>query len=313
MKRRLIFRAGGASWLPPEEFGESAYKSAKFSLFNGALWLLLALGSVAMKLFGADTDGDRMVQLVLFRTALYGLLCATMSYVAARFKSWSALRCYTFFAGLQIVFALMAVLTWFLLNALGWVILGDWLVVLVCVHAFLFVTAITTVLLLNGLNEELDPQRQRREYRRQRRRARNERRRLAEQRQVQDAADSAVAPPRGVVAGVVVPQATGMSVRQFLGSLQMEAHHDTITGMGVTSVEQLSSLDEQACVAQGMLPLQVRRVKRIADEHLQQVARDRAIQGSVVGFSTANGAPFISRGAATGGSGLSAGLLGEVV
>jgi|EP01044_Picomonas_judraskeda_P016862 hypothetical protein len=311
MKRRLIFRAGGATWLPPEEFGESAYKSARFSLFNGATWLLLALGSVAIKVFGADTDGDRLVQLVLFRTALYGFLCAMTSYVAARFKSWSALRCYTFFAGLQIMFALMAVLTWLLLNMLGWLILGDWLVVLVCVHTYFFVTAISTVVLMNGLNEELDPQRQRREYRRQRRRARNERRRLAEQQQAQDATEPAVAPPRGDVAGVVVPQATGMSLRQFLGTLQLEALHDTISGMGVTSVEQLSLLDEQACVAQGMLPLQVRRLQRIADEHLEQRARDRAIQGSVVGFTTANEAPF-SRGAATG-TGLSAGLLGEIV
>ena len=146
---------------------------------------------------------------------------------------------------------------------------------------------------------------------RQRRQARNERRRREQQREAQANAEPAVAPPRGAIVGAAVPQSTGLSLRQFLGSLQMEAQHDTITGMGVSTVEQLSTLDEQACVAQGMLPLHVRRLKRVASEHLQQVARDQAVQGSVVGFTTAND-PSFPRAAASGG-GLSDGLLGEVV
>jgi hypothetical protein len=312
MRRRLIFRAGGDTWLPPREFGRSAYRSARLSLHTVAVWLLVALVSTAMEWFGLFTEDDHIVQVILFRTAMYGAWCSTMSYVAARFKSWNALKCYIFFSGLQIMLAIIAVLLWFLLNILGWwPLVGKWLVVLVVVHSFCFLSAITTVLYLNDLNCELDPRRQRREYRRQRRQARNERRRREQQRQAQGSAEPAVAPPRGVIIGVAMPQSTRLSLRQFLESLQMEAQHDTITGMGVTSVEQLSTLDEQACVAQGMLPLQVRRLKRIASEHLQQVARDQAMQGSVVGFTAANEASFPQ--AAANGGGLSAGLLGEVV
>lgn len=311
-KRRLIFRAGGATLMPPQEFGDSACKTAGFSLFNGAVWLLLALASTLVTWLMPLSHDVQVVQLVIFRTAIYGLVCALMSFVAARFKSWSVLKCYTFFSGLQIMLALTAVLMWSILYVLGWWSdIGKWKAVLICTHTFSFATAIATVVLMNDLNDELDPRRQRREYRRQRRQARNERRQRERQRHVQQAhLEPAVAASDGVVVDVGLAQ-SGISLRQFLASVHVEAHHDAITSMGVASVEQLLTLDEQACIAQGMLPLQVRRMKRVASEHLQQVERDRAIQGSVVGFTTANEPPSTRR--ATTGGGLSDGLLGQVV
>ena len=75
LKRRLVHRAGGATWLPPEDFGPSAIKSARFSLCNCALWLTLALVSWVMESLVADSpaDEDRMV---LFAR----LICRTSTY-----------------------------------------------------------------------------------------------------------------------------------------------------------------------------------------------------------------------------------------
>jgi small-conductance mechanosensitive channel len=328
LKRRLVHRAGGATWLPPEDFGPSAIKSARFSLCNCALWLTLALVSWVMESLVADSpaDEDRMVLFarLICRTSTYSLFCFMLGYGAARFKNWTLLKAFIYAAGLMMLIVMVAVMLECLMGLLGiWTRhLGDWLLVLGFVHTLCMAMLITLTILMNPLHDELDPRRRRSAYNRQRRHDRNQRRRRERERQAQAQAgvEPAVAPPRGD-GGAVTPhvQVQALTLLQFLTTVHMEAYHDAISATGASTLEDLLTLDEQTLVAQpaGMRPLEVRRMKRIAGEHLQQLLQQQqepppppAQLGVAVGFTLPDDEPPRQ---AAGGGGLSAGLLGDAL
>ena len=81
-------------------------------------------------------------------------------------------------------------------------------------------------------------------------------------------------------------QVQALTLLQFLMTVHMEAYHDGISVMGATTLEDLLTLNEQALVAQpvGMRPLEVRRMKRFANEHLQKLQPPPPQQAEVDGY-----------------------------
>lgn len=313
IKRRLIFRAGGATWLPPEQFGRPAYTSARFNLFMLVLWILIAATSRMVESYSDDESypDDPKIYHQVYRNAVCATIVFLVGYLGARFKNFGLLNCFSCIVAVAISLSLFGgALEMLLINIGIWRVSHGARVAVGGTNCLIVVTSVVSLCANHRLFNELDPRRARRRAREDRIRRRNERRAQQAAERAERAAEPAVAPPRGLVVGVV-QQPIDLSLAQFLATVQMEAHCDTIVGMGVTTVEQLPTLDEQALVAQGMLPLQVRRLKRIAHEHLQQAERDRGVYGTVVGFTTGN-QPHPSRGG-TVESELSEGLLNDMV
>lgn len=307
MRRRLVHQAGGETWLPPESFGPAAFKAARFALFCSVLWTVLILAFWIMREYFSESTGEHSAYHVLMRCATYSLWVSVTGYIAARFRSWGAVKLFIYFSGVEFMVVLVALMCQLMLSALGVLAFTSYLGWVYAVEVLVSVTTLILIIYLNPLHDELDPRRRRSQYQRRRRReARQRREREAAQGSSGAGGAPAESPARGMVVTGAVPQA--LPLRDFLTSCRLEAYFQTLSALGATSLEDLLAAEEPDLVAVGMRPLEVRRMKRTAEEHLQRVAQVQ--QGmpavAVVGFQE----PL--REAATQG-GLSAGLLGDVV
>ena len=312
MKRRLIHRAGGDTWLPPEDFGPASYKAAQFALCNAVMWTVLILLFWIMREWVAESTGEHSAYHVLMRCSTYSLWCSFIGYVAARFRSWAAVKLFVYFTGVAFMVVIVALMCQLMLSVLGVLDFTTYLGWVYAVEVLMSITSLTLIIYLNPLHDELDPRRRRSEYQRRRRReARRRREREATAAAAQQGSLGAggaptVSPARGMLATGAVPQA--LPLRAFLASCGLENYCEPISALGATTLEDLVAADEPDLVAVGMRPLEVRRMKRTVQEHLQRVAQMQQgmAAAEVVGFQE----PV--REAATQ-DGLSAGLLGDVV